>query len=304
MPARYISGAATSSTELLNALVDFLNLQGWGTLAFFNEGAGKRAHLSKNGLYVNLRAANNESTVVSGYNNTGSNNHGPVTGLALNTGTGYSPDSSWLAQPGVPGEMVYSFIKADAAMAKLTGGITFAFHIFDDGADNIFVAAESSTTGTYAYVAFGPAISKIGVWGGGSYFYASTLADRMLFSQNSAQLPGAMFLRADVDGTNGWRSTKSDITRACYTSNGSSGGQYPVLTTLGAAGVSIMSGQANLIPVSVLVPRSGGGVSFLATLPSVFRCDAVGSGFSAGSTYSVGGDHYVLFPNFAVRKFA
>lgn len=301
MTARYLSGVASSPNDLLDKIVAFLNLQGWTTVAYAAEGAGKRGHLSKNGVFVNFRSAVNES-VFPNYDPYGG---GSVsrTGIGLNVGTGYTSTNAWNNQPGVPSSLYTSRVAVDAALAPLSSGTTFAYHLFDDGADNIIVAAESSSSGAYSYLGFGKSVDKQGNWTGGAYFYANGLADSYRYAGfYETPFSSCGFVRADVDTTSGaWLGVGATLGRAVVSSSiGST--QYPNHALIGPVGVSTMSGQANLLPLNVLAARDGGGYSYLASLPNIYRCEAVGNGFSAGVTYTVGGDSYVLFPSFAVKK--
>lgn len=70
---------------------------------------------------------------------------------------------------------------------------------------------------------------------------------------------------------------------------------------------SILDGRVNLLPVLWWVGRDGssgstGGFSLIGSIPGIFFSNGVGNGFGSAGEYTIGGDTYKLFPNFAVLK--
>lgn len=65
-----------------------------------------------------------------------------------------------------------------------------------------------------------------------------------------------------------------------------------------------INSQAVLLPIRVYAMKGDGGPCLLATIPSIYRTNAVGNGYLAGDEYTIGSDTYMLFPNFAVKKAA
>ena len=302
---RYQTGVASSPTDLLDQFVAFLVAQGWTTLAHAADGAGKRAHLSKAGLFVNLRSALNETSPAFSHYNTGGYSPVARTGLGVNVGSGYDAGKNWRAQPGVPSTLYASYITGqDAALAHTAAG-TISYHAFDDGADNIVLVA-SNAAGGFTHLAFGPSVHKLGAGAGGAYFFAESLATTYSGYSSAIPLAGIGFVQAAVDSTpaGAWLGVNASLGRACASESSYLPVQFPTHAQLGPVGVSAMSNQANLLPINVLAARDGGGWSYLGMVPNVYRCDAVGAGFAAGQVYTVGNESYMLFPNFAVRKYA
>ena len=159
----YTTSTASSPTALLQALVTFLNAQGWTTEAAAVDGSGYRAHMSKSGLYANFRAAENESIW--------SASAGAGYGLGMYLGDGYSGAAAWNAQSGGP---ELSSVMYGCGML-LPAGPYVAHHFHADGSDNIFVAVEH-TGGIFGYMGFGPKLSQETHDETLPYFFGSTSA--------------------------------------------------------------------------------------------------------------------------------
>lgn len=296
MAANYTTGTASNVNDLHARLVAFLQQQGWSTLLDAAAGAGRRAHLVKGEQYLNLRAINDETGALPG--------GGPrLTGLGFNVGSGYDAAASWYAQPGTPAGL--SSYGTETTAAVLAAGSTYAYHFFDDGTDNVLAVVHTGANGEYAHIGFGTSIEKLGNWSGGGYFLGSARGSYSYHDSAAAPASSQLstFVHATVDTSTGWLGLQAENGRACSSSN-LYNYEHPHQGQLGTVGVSVMSGQANLLPINLLAARDGGGWSYLGSLPGIYRCDAVGQGFTAGSVYTVGGDSYVLFPGFAVRKHA
>lgn len=305
MTARYQTGVASNPTDLLDQFVAFLAGQGWTTLAHAADGTGKRAHLSKAGLFVNLRSALSEVSPAFALYDNGGYSAVARTGIGVNVGSGYDAAKSWRAQPGVPSTLYASYVTGqDAALAHTAAG-NISYHAFDDGADNIVLVARNAAGG-FTHLSFGPSVHKLGAWPGGAYCFAESLATTYSGYSSPIPLQGAGFVQAAVDSTpaGAWLGVNASLGRACASESSYLPVQFPTHAQLGPLGVSVMSAQANLLPINLLAARDGGGWSYIGTVPNVYRCDAVGAGFAAGQVYTVGGDSYVLFPYFAVRKHA
>lgn len=61
---------------------------------------------------------------------------------------------------------------------------------------------------------------------------------------------------------------------------------------------------ALLLPLYLYMNNAAGRWTPIGYPPTVFWSEAVGNGYSVGDVYQVGGDDYMVFPNFAVRKAA
>lgn len=330
MAASYQTGTASSPTNLLQTLVTWLVAQGWTSDQSASDGSGWRAHLHKGALYVNLRAAVNES--IWNYNN------GAGYGIGLYLGDGYSGAANWRSQSGGP--LANGTSNTVGAGIRLGSGAVTAYHFFDDGADHVTVVVER-TPGLFAAMGWGPSTVKTGFnadfpyfWGSSSSFY-NTLSPSGQ-SQAGAELTalcpgsanvntsdaiayGAAFVKVDAGTFSGrWVGVNEagGGTSAGYTgrearcsadqSARTAEAEYPHWTGFSGTRVwhTAYSG-ALLLPVHFFVFTSPGARWAPAGhLPTVFFCKAVGNGFGAGQVYPVGGLNYMVFPNFAVRKAA
>jgi len=171
MAANYATGISSSPQNLLQIVVSFLTTQGWTVDASASEGSGWRAHLHKNGLYVNFRAAMNELIWYRAagpvYHERGDGGYG----IGLYLGDGYSGASAFYAQSGGP---VRSGDGTTIGVgANLPSGSVAAYHIFDDGADNIVVVVERHP-GIFCHFGFGPAMAAAGQPEDFPYFFGSS----------------------------------------------------------------------------------------------------------------------------------
>lgn len=328
MAAAYQTGTATSPTNLLQTLVTWLVAQGWTSNMSQVDGTGWRAHLSKSGLYINLRAtAGGETIWVGGVGTTTGYN-----GIGIYAGTGFSGGSAWNTQAGGPIGSGQTYT-VGAFMQTPSGAMT-AYHFFDDGSDNIAVVVERTAT-IFTHMGWGPSLVKAGSWTGGAYFFSVWTPYWGYYTSGgngtpttTANCPGchndgvlnsnACFVRADVDAfTSKWIGISSANTAAQGGYTGKNGGSsimgfpsagaLPVEipqygTTFQGRITSVLNGQANLLPVRLYAARDGGGYSLIGDLPSIFYSNGVGNGFSASSIYPLGSDNYMMFPNFAVMK--
>lgn len=333
MAAAYQTGTATDPTDLLSKLATFLTGQGWTVDSNVADGAGKRVHAHKGSDYVNLRSAINEA-VWPGLG--GSAGYG----IAVYMGTGYSGGSGWALQAGGPVKSGGSDT-VGAAMELGSGAIT-AYHLFDDGSDNIVLVVERSG-GIFTHLGFGRTFGKDGTWTGGAYFFAakagvnlpltgimgdsgSSAGAPFCISQpynvgSSAQRGFAAFVRIDVNSFTGkwvgFSSTDSSAPNDGYTGKlGHSGADYNSSTTIVPADLPGMArlvrhlfgaqdARAILIPVRAYVQLDAGGWSHIGLVPNVEYCSGVdASAFAAASIYTINGKTFMLFPRFAVRKWA
>jgi len=331
MAAAYSTGSATDPTDLLTKINTWLVAQGWTTDSFVTDGAGKRMHCHKGANYVNMRSAINEAP----WPNLGG---AAFYGIALYMSTAYSGANGWAAQVGGPVKSGGTDLVG--ASTRLTAGALTAYHLFDDGTDNITIVVERAGS-LFTHMGFGVAFAKSGTWTGGPYFYGAlagmfggTGVTVMGDSSNSAGAPGAyiapfninaglsqghaLFVRVDVDTFTGkWVScgAVSTVANEGYTGKlGGTGITYDSATVVGPVDypsygflltghlVSAFNAQVLLLPVRVHAQRDAGGWSFLGEIPEVFCCRGVGNGWAAASIQSINGKNYMAFPNFAVRK--
>lgn len=332
MAAAYQSGTASDPTDLLSKLNTFLVAQGWTSDSFATDGAGKRAHLHKGSDYVNLRSAINEAvwpnlSGTAGY------------GIALYMGSGYNGSNGWAAQAGGPIKSGAS--DTVGSCAELNSGAITAYHFFDNGNDGITVVVERSG-GIFTHFGFGRSILKSGFSSGGQYFFgaktgarlgstglmgdASTSATAPFgvvqgYNQSSSTTQGAAaYIKVDVDSFTGkwvgFSSLDTTTPNEGYTGKlGHSGTDYsslqalapteiPGLTRLCRNLVSTFNAQAVLMPIRAFVQRDAGGYSHIGQVPDLFFSSAVEQGFAQASLYTINGKTFMLFPRFAVRKYA
>ena len=172
MAASYHTGTSSSPTNLLQTLVTWLTGQGWGVDLSAAIEAGWRAHLHKNGLYVNLRAAMDEKIwpreAEGLYHDCGEGGYG----IGLYLGNGYSGGAEWHNQSGRPVRVDGTTVGAGA---NLPAGSVAAYHLFDDGNDHIAVVVERSP-GIFCHFGWGPAMAAVGQPETFPYFYGSSSA--------------------------------------------------------------------------------------------------------------------------------
>lgn len=313
----YSTGTANSPTNLLQAIVTFLVANGWTQNMSQAEGTGWRAHLSKGGIYVNFRAANNENIagIGTGYY------------LCFYTGTGYNGASAWNAQAGAPVQSGTSTVTG-AAMALVNAGPYLTYDFFTDASDNVELVLERAA-GIFVHLGWGQ-MEKAGSWTGGTVFHGST--SWAYASNTSAVVDGAAvtgkcpgsfsnyvtssqgFVRADVDAWTGkWLSCSlTTSTSMGYTGKrvfSSVAGYSQPDSQIAGYGTawegrqtSEMNGQANLLPVHWWAERDAGGLSLIGNIPMVRFSNATGKGFAIRQEVIVGSDTWKFYPNFAVRK--
>jgi hypothetical protein len=329
----YQNGSATSTTDLLQQLVTFLAANGWTTDLSASEGLGWRAHLHKSANYVHLRAAENEAVWQSHFGST-------AYSLAIYTGTSFNSGQPWNNQ--ITGAPIQSGGSAPVGAAAYTSAGPFTNYYFmtDSAANNVVVVIEV-TPGLFAYVGWGSSLVTAGTITGGAYFFGSANGFQASDPTPGANVPGysataacpgtnadslagnnVCYVRADVDsftgkwisigpntaGTTGYtgKAGASSVRAHSITSTSpipsyaqSDGpSEFQFLQT------SAQDGRANLLPVYLWALRDGTttGFSMLGSLPTVFCTNGVGNGFSNASEYSIGGQTYKMFPNFAVLK--
>lgn len=319
----YSTGVSSSPDDLAAKIATFMLAHGWTSnyAGADPDGLGYRFHAHRGGIYVNLRAAKNEEVVqFQGQINAG---------IVFYLGTGYSGGSTkWDQMAGGPFGAGAS-PRLFGAM-RLPGGATIAYHLFaDSSGDNIAVVVET-VAGVFTHMGLGTSLTKAGGWTGGEYMFGSTagyanlnqtgsypgqgLTAETPFGYDPSIAAAKSFVRADVDSFTGkWVALSGN---AFGSSNGLTGKQIlpavyfpglnldPIPNYQGfqERQTSALNGAANLLPLRLYAERDVGGFSLLGSVPQVFYCNGVGHGFAAGSTYALGSDNYVLFPNFAVKK--
>jgi hypothetical protein len=324
----YENDTATDPVDLLKKLVTFLAANGWTTDYSDDDTHGNsghtshgwRAHLHRSGVYVNLRAMNNEQVhpfqPSNGY------------GMCVFLGTGYNAASTneWFEEPGGP--IGTGDTKVVGSAMNLPSGAIAGYHFFaNDSGDNIVVVVEKSG-GLFVHIGWGLSIDTAGSITGGQYFFGSSSIysayDTAAFYEGhglTARMPmsagnytdSISFVKCDVDTFTGkWLSGGSNtsgtlgytgkIFNCAFPSSSGPANEVPNYYNFSDRQTSVLNSMANLLPQHVYAQRDGGGYSIIGTVPHIFYTNAVGRGFAAGADYLLGADTYKIFTNFAVRK--
>jgi hypothetical protein len=251
-------------------------------------------------------------------------------GIGLYMGTGYSGASIWNAQPGGPvGNSVAYMV---GCFMQLVTGAMIGYHFFDDGSDNIVVVVEK-TSGVFTCMGWGSSLVKAGTWTGGAYFFSAfggywgglpagtpgtTVTANCPFNHaGGANSDHSAFVRIDVDSfTSKWISFSSDPTAQLgYTGKNGDSSVYTAVAapstesptygpTMQGRCTSAMNSQVNLLPIRLFAARDVSGHSLIGDVPNLFFSNGVGNGFQATGIYQISAQNYMMFPNFAVQKFA
>lgn len=326
MAAAYQTGTASSPIDLVQRLVTWLVAQGWTSDSSVTDSSGWRAHLHKSGLYVNLRAAMNES--IWNYNNAAGY------GVGMYVGDGYSGASNWRSQSGGP-IANGTANTVGVGMNLLGAGAVAAYHFFDDGSDHITVVVEK-TPGLFVHMGWGPSLVKTGystdfpyMYGSSSSFYNTSSPTGVGGGDTNAHVPFSPNLNVGTLYATGF--FKVDATTfssrwiaLCLATGGNNQGytgrvgraagdqsatftedEYPDWNLVEDRSWQSAFAGALLLPQHLFVnTQPANRWAPVGYPPTVFYCQAVGHGFAASSIYQVGGLNYMVFPNFAVRKAA
>lgn len=173
MAAAYQTGISSSPTNLLQTFVTFLSGQGWSTDSSASEGSGWRVHMHKGSLYLNMRAAMDEQ--IWPYNNDPwqYDDYGGGYGIGLYLGDGYASGDPWNEQSGAAAR-AGDGTTVGCGM-NLPSGSVAAFHLFDDGSDNVCVVVERSP-GIFCHMGFGAAMAEAGQPEDFPYYFGSSSA--------------------------------------------------------------------------------------------------------------------------------
>jgi hypothetical protein len=332
------NSAAVSPLDLVQKLNTFLVANGWTSDMSAADGAGWRVHLHKGAQYVHLRAQMNELTPFT--QNHGDLGYSIAVYLGTGFTSGNAWDNQMAGAPAesaTPANSVGCIMRlqagaipnyyffTDSTDANVTVVVEALSGIYTHLGWGSVNAIGAITGGDYFFSAWGPYLAHEAL---GSTAYPG---DAVLMTANCPGLPtdpfgeAALFARVDVDSFTGkWISGGPSLTIDELGFTGKTGNspifgvstgflpstQFPAYSeTFGAQGdfssqVSAQDGRANLLPVVLYALRDGSGTGYspFGTLPTIFVCSGVGSGFSAGSDYVIGADTYTVFPNFAVLK--
>lgn len=198
----YITGTATSTIDLLDTLQTFLETNGWTTYHAGPDGSGKRLHMVKGDIRVNLRAAKQEK-IWPDMRDSGVERYG----IGLNCSTGFDNEADWHSQPGAPTDIMNRVVGVGIPLH----GDRIPKYVINylTSPDAVFLSCEMQE-GQWVHLAFG-ALRKIGNWPGGTFFSASRnhyymyakagftdidTENQRLFSQETYS---NTYVRADID---------------------------------------------------------------------------------------------------------
>jgi len=344
--AAYQTGVSSSPVNLLQTLVSWLSSQSWVVDLSMSIGTGWRAHLHKGATFVHLRAAMDEKLWAydGEYHDKGDGGYG----IGFYLGTSYNGMSNWDEQPGRPVRVEDG--STCGCGVNLPAGSVAAYHLFDDGADNIIVVVER-TPGIYCHFGWGPAMGAAGQPENFPYFFGSASAylntitgapggergginittyppfshgDEDVSSYNGlyTRVHATAYVRVDAgtytarwiangrdagSGDGGYGGTGRQMRCAlnlgpCSDTSLDSD-DYPSYQDLADRVHQTAFAGALFLPLHTFVLTDPDARwSPVGHVPSVFWCEAVGHGHSPGDVYQVGGEDYMLFPHFAVRK--
>ncbi len=337
----YQTGTATSPTDLLQQLVTFLTNNGWTSNMSQADGAGWRAHLAKGGLYINLRANMSEAgSAVWGnppQNNTNQYTLNAYTGTGFSSGSNWRSQAGGPIGVGVAytigavmntglATVTYFFFQDAADNVIVVVERTAGAYVYIGWGPSINKVG-SWTGGMYCFGPHrvdnpelmmaspnGPGFCPFhnGFGGTQQINNAFVRADVDAFTgkylavgrNTSGSQPGrgvtGKLIHSSVPGINDGGNEDTAIYSTStefphYAGSGTGAGFSSRLT-------SAFNARANLLPILLWAQRDAGGWSLLGTVPSIFRTNGVGQGFSPASVYTVGPDNYMMFPHFAVKK--
>ncbi len=305
----FTSGSAANSAALIDAIRAFAVSDGWTNNLFADDGAGKRLHISKDGVFANLRTAVGENfSAIADLQQAANSN-----ALWVNLSTGFNSGTAWYKQADAPFRHInppsnvnpsYVYVGVNG----LTGGVNYYLFSF---ASQFYIVIETPT-GLFHWIGFGK-IAKIGDWTGGEFLFAK---HSTITSNNSAVnlpffgsfyngqgSPVGMIRVNGVDATNGW--VNGDVT-----GGSGSGGNLRVekaadgiqkMRMLWEVTPNIISHKPVLLPVNVTMTRNGASVtattpfSILGYIPNIYFVNL--SGLIPAANYSDGaGGNYRIFP--------
>lgn len=300
----FSSGSAPNITSLIDAIRVFAVANGWANNHYADDGAGKRLHLSKNGCFINFRAAVNETFSAVADLETASNGYA----LWANISTGFAGSgTAWYKQTGATNRTVSAAARYQyAGIVGINGAVNYFLFAFTN---QLFVVVENPA-GFFHWLGFGN-ISKIGDWNGGAFFFAkhsfnesTANAKTFPFFGNSYAGVGNSrgFLRVEgIDGADGFARTDASGATGNYRAERLAD-SVQKQKTLWEIPPNLYSQKPVLLPISLFMTRDGATFSasttpfsILGVLPNVYFLNL--SGLVPASEYPDGtGAIYRVFP--------
>lgn len=165
----YETGTALSPIDLIGKLKYFVESNGWTVNRYQDEGTGKNLSISKNGLYFNFRALQNEKNPIDG-GRTG------IYGLLCCPSLGFDNSKTWSKQPGYPKDLTYSNNDFLYSGISLPDTAISAYH-FISGDKYLYIITEI-VVGSFQYMLCGSLV-KSGNYVGGEFMTATFPGDGM-----------------------------------------------------------------------------------------------------------------------------
>lgn len=302
----YQTGTVTGPVDLITVIKDAAVAAGWTLNQFATVGSGRRCHLSKGNLYVNLRAYVNESTI-------------ELYGLSYVTqysvighaSTGYNGANNWYSQPGnIQYNTGFGNLTHSWGVTGLSSSATYHLFTFTSP-DAIYCIVERSS-GQFQWILFGNLDKNGDSWTGGEFFagsgpwdsnnlYAIPVVASAAFVANGLAWGSFAQVRVSaLDSFTGWASAW----------NFGSGYPCPRLTDtlmdkryIFDCAPNAFNSLAPLLPLEVFVSRRGtetGATSeswafdLMGYLPNMYAVNM--QSLVAGQSYSVGTDQFKVFP--------
>lgn len=268
----FTSGNAPNLISLIDAIRVFAVANGWTNNYYADDGAGKRLHISKNGCFMNFRAAVNETFSAVSDLETASNAYG----LWANISTGFTgAGTAWYKQAEAINRTVSAAPRYQyAGINSINGAVNYYLFAFSDA---VYVVVENPA-GVFHWLGFGT-ISKIGDWTGGAFFFAkhtfsesNAAAKSFPFFGNSYAGQGSSrgFLRVEaVDASTGWARTDASGATGNYRAERLAD-SVQKMRTLWHVAPNMNSSKPILLPVKILMTRAGATFSASTTPPSIF----------------------------------
>jgi len=299
----YQTGTISGPVDLITVIKDAAVAAGWTLNQFATVGSGRRCHLSKGNLYVNLRAYVNESTSEL-YALSFTTQHS-VVGHAS---TGYNGANNWYSQPGnIQYNPGFGNLTHSWGVTGLTS--TATYHLFTFTAPDAIYCIVERAAGQFQWILFGNLDKNGDTWTGGEFFAGSGPWD----SNNLYSIP--VIASAPIGGS--WASfaqvrvsSLDSFTGWAASWNFSTGYPCPRLTDaifdkrmIFDCAPNAFNSLAPLLPLEVFVSRRGTetGVTdetwafdLLGYLPNMYAVNM--QTLLAGQSYSVGTDQFKVFP--------
>lgn len=304
------TGAAPTILSLIDAIRVFLGANGWTNNYYGDDQAGKRLHLSKDGVFINFRACVNENPYDAAAGVIDLENATQAYGLWANISTGFDSSSErWYRQPGATNRIdsvnqppLYEY----CGIVNLNSGLNYWLFAFDTA---VYIVTESPA-GIFQWMGFGNLSPKFGDWGGGQFLFAKHAPGDYNSNKNFPLFSSAFggqgqvrsYLRVNgIDGVNGW-------VRGYNTGNASGNMRAERLfdsssrqSTLWEVAPNMLTGKPVPLPFSIWMTRNGYNVdqnapiSYLGGLEKIFFINF--SGLLPAQLYPDGsGAVYRIFP--------